>query len=1512
VEPNLGDDLAATKFATRKVLTYRTREGDLLVALQVQPKLETGPAQPCDYLLLVDTSASQVGLPLANACILTDELIKAAGANDRVSIWTANIPDATKELTRGFQSPTSEKVKEAFNDLKWQVPLGDTDLPNAIEKATKAFQVDPARRRVLVFMGDGMSIHNPVTAELRTRLCDEMVKNEIAFYSVPLGPRLDPQNLHGFASGTGGIAVRILKTDKPADTLKRLQEAVALPVLYPASYQMSGAEAADTFPTKLPPLRTDVSTLVLARTKAGQGVNCRIEGKVAGKPVHVDITEPMATPELDNFFLVGMFEQWKKAKDQPALMRADRALAFAHDISELARTEFLAQAEEALVRDRLDVAKKLYGQAKELDPSDAEADGGLKLVQKLQEGKITKEQLRKEFAQKERVGLKIEKTQDKAGRPSFEVRRERMENLLALAEQAPKPDAQAPEAKADKDQAVDPQELLRRQRLAQQVEDQRVTKTVNEAINEARRALRSDPEAARDRLKQIRAAIVDNFEVTENVRQSLLERLEGTLRYVETEGTRILRDQAQRLNLVAVAEARIQGERARMAAENQLQQRIQRFVEMMRVARFEDGFDLAMDTRKDLIDRGLDVPPALTAAVRYSLTATHLRESQRLRYLREERFLATMLQVELSHVPFPDEPPIVFPPAAKWRKLTELRKERYESSGLSEEDPLTLKRIRDLKALLNKAVTVEFDSGPLKDALGYLQDRYNIPIIVDEDAFKEANVADVKSQVVKLDKVVNISLGTVLRLLLAQVQGTYVIRREYVEVTTAQRQAQEKALRVYPVADLVIPIPNAINQQGVNQTIQNSILGGQFSPFGGAGFVGGALGLAGVGGLGLNIGLGGLGGLGGFAGLGGLGGLGGIGGLGGFGLGGAGLAGAAGLGGGQIIGVGGPQNLGVGGGGFLGFAGFGGQLGQFGNLGGQFGLQGGDQSQILITLIRQVVGTPADWSPLGTFQRPQVGAGAAVGNAVDDEPAGDPLTSGALGYYPPARALVVKGTSRVHTRAGGGVLAPRPGAPPGNAMLDKAKRDFVASNGKTDKSPVVAAKDKKPDADVLTAADAKKLWQDALLKGVTEPGLIIAVTDFLAARGHFDHVVEFLKSELRAGLIARPWVYEALAIALQESKGSLVEIEQAQLSSIDLEPQDAQSFLRAAQAMTDSKRWDRALAFCKQASILDPNSPDPYLEAMSYAERENNTDAMEWAAGNLLSRDWPIDNQKLQKKAGDNLRTFAALLRSKKPEEAGKLTTLLDKQGQRDLVIQLVWQGDADLDLEVKEPIGTVCNFMQRQTPGGGTLMENGLTGQHGESYTAALAFTGEYRITINRIWGKPVGSKATLKIIEHQGTPQQKVRQETIVFDRSHSMKFVLDDGRRTSLAQVSPTASQRPKSTAAAAPATKGDTLSKLRALADPTLEVNTGMKGGMASPGVPTENKIDLNALERNLVKKEPAVQFQVASAVPNGLDFAGQVTLLPDGQQRVTFNPVFQTMSKVQSGPLVNNPLIPGGK
>jgi tetratricopeptide (TPR) repeat protein len=1524
-ESNFTEELAASKFAGGGMLTYRTRDGAQLFALQIKPEIGSLPPRPRDYLVMVDTSASQVGQPLATAKRLAEEIAARARDDDRVAIWTVNVPQATLDLTHGFQAPKSEAVHKALQDLKDQVPLGDTDLKAGLERAIKSFGFEPERQRTIVFLGDGMSTHNPITNVERSQLCDDMVKGEIAFFPVPLGPRLDPRNLHGFASGTGGLVVRVLPRDQSADVLARLQKTVVAPILYPSNFQFQNAQVAECYPTRLPPLRADAPTLMIGKLPDVQELRYVIEGLVAGKPVRIAKVERVAAPELDNFFLVGMVEQWKNAKEEPALMQADRALAFAQEINQLARVELLAQAETALAADRLDAAAKLFAQAKNLDPSDAEADGGLKVVEKLREGKITKDQLRAQFGKRDGIGIRIEKAAD--GKGGVQIRKDRLDHLLAQAEQTPPP---PPPAAAPAPPPA-PGDLLRQQRQRQVIEEQRITQTVDDAIREARRQLQTDPEGARDSLKRILASVRDDVEISDTIRNALSNRLENTLRNVEIEGARVLREQADRLRLQAIAQERLQQQQARQFIEQTTQARMLVFHNLMDQARFEEAYKQSLAIIQDAINQGHPIPVAVTAAHDISLVADNLREVQELKRVREERFLLTLLQTEKSHVPFPDEPPVVFPPAATWRQLTQLRKERYESSGLTEDDPITLRRIRELeKTLATPVPTVELEPGSLKDALGYLSDRFNIPIVIDSDAFKDLGINDIESQTVKLSRLSNISLATVLRLLLSQVQGTYIIRRDFIEVTTGQRQAAEKVIRVYPVADLVTPIPNAFNQQAINQSIANSILGfqldlarslgpvGTFTGFGfsGAGFAG-LQGFAGAGGL---AGLG-QGAFGGFAGIGGLAGN---------------IGGVGGVTGGNV------QNLGVGGGGVSGFAGFGGQLGQFGNLGGQFGLQGGDQSQILIRLITQVVGTPRDWAPPGVLQRLTTGGvqGTSVGNTADDEPAGDPETGGQLGYFPPARALIVKATSRIHTRLGGGPTSSQRNAPPpggGAAKLDNANADepivkaddrfkerrrkdsqlprgpgSTADPSTSDPGTIAKAnpKDRKDSIGRNSSGkdlEPRKIWQEALAKGVNDPGLIIACADFLFERKQFEHAAEFLKANLRLGIVARPWVYEALTVALKECKGSSVDIERAELSAVDLEPQDTQGYLRASHAMADAKHYDRALAFCRQASILEPNASQPYADALLYAELAKDSDAMEWATSNLLGRDWPINDRELHDKARDRLRTLCRLLKDEKRQaEAERMAATAERIRARDLVIHLSWQGEADLDLEVKEPIGTLCSFMHRQTPGGGTLIGDTLDDLSNETYTAAQAFAGSYEITVRRIWGRPLGSKASLEIIRNQGTPEEQRTRTTFVFDRTHTLTVDLKEGRRKEVAQVPPSSSvQRPK---AVSVASSDRVLNKLRALADPDLAVSDGgMRGGVSSSGAAAQSGIKG---PENFTAESYA--GAVKSLVNGGMDLTAQAALSQDRRfVRVSLAPVFQTIGQTQSVSLVANPVIPGG-
>jgi hypothetical protein len=82
---------------------------------------------------------------------------------------------------------------------------------------------------------------------------------------------------------------------------------------------------------------------------------------------------------------------------------------------------------------------------------------------------------------------------------------------------------------------------------------------------------------------------------------------------------------------------------------------------------------------------------------------------------------------------------------------------------------------------------------PLKEALEFLSDRYGLTILVDATAFSEAEDGggSVEDAPVRLPKLTGIPLSTILRALLDQVKGTYVIRPGYIELTTMQRVRPE-------------------------------------------------------------------------------------------------------------------------------------------------------------------------------------------------------------------------------------------------------------------------------------------------------------------------------------------------------------------------------------------------------------------------------------------------------------------------------------------------------------------------------------------------------------------------------------------------------------------------------------------------------------------------------------------------------------------------------------------------
>jgi len=97
--------------------------------------------------------------------------------------------------------------------------------------------------------------------------------------------------------------------------------------------------------------------------------------------------------------------------------------------------------------------------------------------------------------------------------------------------------------------------------------------------------------------------------------------------------------------------------------------------------------------------------------------------------------LETLYMVELSHVPFPDEPPIEWPSAQVWRALTERRK-KWAQTDLRVESPVE----RRISEALDQTVDFSIEPEPLKDAIDFIAQRYQIPVLLDTKVLEDASV----------------------------------------------------------------------------------------------------------------------------------------------------------------------------------------------------------------------------------------------------------------------------------------------------------------------------------------------------------------------------------------------------------------------------------------------------------------------------------------------------------------------------------------------------------------------------------------------------------------------------------------------------------------------------------------------------------------------------------------------------------------------------------------------------
>ena len=320
---------------------------------------------------------------------------------------------------------------------------------------------------------------------------------------------------------------------------------------------------------------------------------------------------------------------------------------------------------------------------------------------------------------------------------------------------------------------------------------------VENAVIDARRFMSDDPETAMQNLKLMLQNVERAPELSPDVRAQLIDKLQVALR--EAQHASVIKDEldaAREEELAAARERRLLNDRMARDREKE-KQLVDRFNALIGEGRYDDALDVAATISE--VD-----PVGVTPVV--ALLSTEFRRNDYLMQLtraaRWTNYFDTLYEVERSSVPFPDDPPIVYPSAPVWEELTNRRKDRYGAMDLKATGEAEQRIEKALRSPL-LGTGLDITEQPLQDVVNQLQEDYGIPIQLDVPALDAIGVRPDEPVNINLH---NVSLRSALRLMLKNLQLTYIVQDEVLMITTPEEAEKTLVVKVYPVADLVLPI----------------------------------------------------------------------------------------------------------------------------------------------------------------------------------------------------------------------------------------------------------------------------------------------------------------------------------------------------------------------------------------------------------------------------------------------------------------------------------------------------------------------------------------------------------------------------------------------------------------------------------------------------------------------------------------------------------------------------------
>ncbi len=269
--------------------------------------------------------------------------------------------------------------------------------------------------------------------------------------------------------------------------------------------------------------------------------------------------------------------------------------------------------------------------------------------------------------------------------------------------------------------------------------------------------------------------------------------------------------------------------------------------------------------------------------------------------------------------------------------------------------------------------------------------------------------------------------------------------------------------------------------------------------------------------------------------------------------------------------------------------------------------------------------------------------------------------------------------------------------------------------------------------------------------------------------------------------LAEYWMYEALAWSIEINRGSAADIEKSLNFAADLaqRSRNPNQLFSAADKLFIKGYLKRVGPLLDETIKAVPHRFEPLVMSIDLAQKTKDPIRMADSIDRLLSLGWPGRDDYFRIEAGNQVDTLARALKAEdRVKEAESLQTKLTASLARDLFVRLTWDGYADFDVVVDEPLGATASFDTPRTVFGGSVIKNGYGSHPDDIYVCPRAFNGKYTIRVKTIWTDPKRpvTRLTLETITHEGTTSEKKEIHNLSPDKSNKPVIVsVSGGRRT-----------------------------------------------------------------------------------------------------------------------------------